>query len=638
MYNTNIPCKTPTLVNDLRLTPDLSLAMQFARNKQNPGRDRIAKMHDVERALVKIGTCKEMDKEIMNDLRVNLFEVDGDKLEKVLSLNSTTNSSGHRNIACMVDAVIYNENSENFSQNMNERLKYWFDLIKVIGKPSIEGYAMKTKFLGNDDIIITKSPRDSNGDDIVHEAFIGFYVTNKIRRYVPNFMYVYGYVDCSRVASDNKTIVGWCANTKEPVSYLFTEYIKDHVTMEDFFNSNAALTDIVSVLYQLLNALALANTLYKYTHYDLHNQNVLVRKFASPVTIPFYDENLSVIGYFYTQYVPYIIDYGHSRAEIGNVLFDNLKLEISHGKDTIYLPMHDTYRHIMFLAFSIYRRDGVAKIPQNVTDNKPAVIFLSHMYSFFNEGMTLSQRAYKRIVQRNDFFEYTGSPNITQHNMLAHMNTFLRANNMALPYRLDIPENQMTNPDKQTKYCDFIKTFKSNRQLNAIDYCEIIQAFNENNDMRTEVKNRNIAILNDKYKISVNDTKIRELVDSGNTFYTKAKLKKIRSDNDMMLDARVREYNDAIVNLVKLNETKLKLLSYMKGYMCAAKYQNKVRETTPVVDRVEVILNVWTKLIQEQKDIMIYNMTRLIGYDWNRVSSYVNDFWVTYHADYYYSI
>src|SRR5205807_431411 len=138
-------------------------------------------------------------------------------------------------------------------------------------------------------------------------------------------------------------------------SYLFLENVRDAVSLYDIVNdATIPILEVGKILVQVFNALRVAWSLCRFTHYDLHGNNVLVRTLPEVYSVPIYETistsgNSTILGYTNSRYLPYIIDYGFSYLEI--ILPDGTSLplgSLGYESSSIYsdtdYPMHDVHR------------------------------------------------------------------------------------------------------------------------------------------------------------------------------------------------------------------------------------------------------------------------------------------------------
>lgn len=278
--------------------------------------------------------------------------LDYNKLYESLSSEKTLSYSLHNNFRCIIQSVITRQHSrhpeddprypEDDPNYPGSNIGDWIAESKLIGGESAFGYALlvtpksKNKRIKNKPIVVIKTVRDVNEDDLPHEAFIGLYCVNKIRKIVPNFMFTYGYTMCEEYEPTKKAKI--CTSLElGNVSHLILENVMNSTTLLDFLDNSFTSDDIVyldlvKIFAQLFGALALAQRMFEFEHQDLHLSNVLVRDFEDEIDVPIYfgndddddndDDNDSEYGIIRTRYVPYIIDFGLSKVTVQGVTFN----------------------------------------------------------------------------------------------------------------------------------------------------------------------------------------------------------------------------------------------------------------------------------------------------------------------------
>lgn len=75
--------------------------------------------------------------------------------------------------------------------------------------------------------------------------------------------------------------------------------------------------DYINFIIHVAHALSVAQSKFKYVHYDLHIGNVMSRKVDKPVALPLENGNY-IFTYF--DYIPVIIDYGYNRSETDSII------------------------------------------------------------------------------------------------------------------------------------------------------------------------------------------------------------------------------------------------------------------------------------------------------------------------------
>jgi hypothetical protein len=131
----------------------------------------------------------------------------------------------------------------------------------------------------------------------ISESVIGI-LLSKLETYTPGFMRVYGF------QYDN--------TVKNFPSYTISEKL-DQANYDNIIDINKPNESLYYVLFQITQALNTAQALHKYTHYDLHSENLMIRKRSNNINI--YEIGNGNYLYTYFDYDTVLIDYGFNRLE-----------------------------------------------------------------------------------------------------------------------------------------------------------------------------------------------------------------------------------------------------------------------------------------------------------------------------------
>lgn len=229
-----------------------------------------------------------------------------------------------------------------------------------VGSVSVNGFIQELKYtrLGYDSYAIMKSNRGPHNDNLVYEYMVGQFI-NKMCIQFPCFVETYGLYkynddaswtharDTANIANNtlsglvtlqpnvglhNWQTMNWddaCQNSK--LYSILIQHIKSARSLYDMMNSATASTfigrDLLYVLYQIYMPLSTIGD--KYTHYDLHTENVQIYE---PVRGKYIQYHYHVAGglvvSFKSPYVAKIIDYG--RSYFMDSINDNSKRIHSH--------------------------------------------------------------------------------------------------------------------------------------------------------------------------------------------------------------------------------------------------------------------------------------------------------------------
>lgn len=233
-------------------------------------------------------------------------------------------------VRCMINTIIDIQNNDGASERA--RIHHFLDGLQRFGAPSAYNFALKGdiktenndekgyhKFTG--DMVVIKCPREPiNAKELIHELVCGIGGLNNLRKYIPNFSYVYDAFYCGApvVNDETKEVVNWCMNTDNPVSYVIYENITNPIAFGDLAKDKkqGISKDFLMYMGQISLAEYLAELLYNFAHCDLHGDNVLLRG---------YTEETFYIPYTFCGNIYYIpspgkiatfIDYGMSHIKL----------------------------------------------------------------------------------------------------------------------------------------------------------------------------------------------------------------------------------------------------------------------------------------------------------------------------------
>jgi serine/threonine protein kinase len=203
---------------------------------------------------------------------------------------------------------------------------------KQIGGISVEGVAMMVGEKGLKDMFVVKAPRDPRNDNLIHEYFVAaggtlmslngspmtVVGTNWLRKFCLNYAQILGAFRCGPPDLDplSKRLRNWCnpQNSGYFVNYVIYEKIDGPDLRK--LESTITPTEYVTSMIQLALALEIAQLYNGFTHYDLHDENVIMRETENneEVLIPFVvADNLTY--YVESSHILTIIDFGRAHIQ-----------------------------------------------------------------------------------------------------------------------------------------------------------------------------------------------------------------------------------------------------------------------------------------------------------------------------------
>lgn len=271
---------------------------------------------------------------------------------------------------CVAGAIFYSNPAMVGNISDNQRIRNWLRRLRRIGAESVEGYAMVAGVENANDVFIVKAPRSTENDELQHELFVGMFGLNQLRAVVPNFAYVLGGFRCSppMIDTDTKEVVAFCNNDRFNVNYVLYENITPAVTFREYV-ATCTPQQFLNKYLQILYALHVAWQTCQFTHYDLHDENVLVRDVSAAAKnlgawsdrgfyIPYQTERGQ--EYILTDAVSTVIDFGIAHIKYNGQhygVYNRLAWGVFPRRS---FPMHDAYKLLLMSMRSMLQARNMA--------------------------------------------------------------------------------------------------------------------------------------------------------------------------------------------------------------------------------------------------------------------------------------
>lgn len=294
--------------------------------------------------------------------------------------------------------------------------------VAISAAPEAVSYASKHLFIGgldrhgvNPDAVMCVKVA-VGGDaasvaDIRHEATISIFGTNAFRIFIPNFPFVYAYARARMSAKEMPRVVASPRRTRgraatgesDPIEIvretpcLIVENIEPHsaVTLTSAL-ATMRPADFYAVLLQIILALKFAYDRIGFTHYDLHTDNVLLRRVdGGDGESPSAEQAWFYIPYEYgrvfvaAKYVATFVDFGFSHA----LLHNSAKRQVCFGfaaPGRASLVELGIFRDRPNAMTDVYRLLMTSAVAAREAANGPLLTELTHLVTYFNQTEPLS--------------------------------------------------------------------------------------------------------------------------------------------------------------------------------------------------------------------------------------------------------
>jgi len=212
----------------------------------------------------------------------------------------------------------YNELLDYVKNNIetNKDWQKWLKFNCVFDKPGKQGIVgLFDRTDGNNKKIVFKISQYINY--LIHHEYTVMNSLNEISPYCPHFCKALGTIIC-KVEPGKKDGNPFGLNSKFPIEkeVLLTEYIDESCKFYNYIRSKTIDENIIfSTIKQVLMAISIAQRKKRFTHYDLHSYNIMMKKCDKDVVFLYVlDEDNQFVVPTMGHY-PVIIDFGFSYVQ-----------------------------------------------------------------------------------------------------------------------------------------------------------------------------------------------------------------------------------------------------------------------------------------------------------------------------------
>jgi hypothetical protein len=213
----------------------------------------------------------------------------------------------HKNKYKNCKIIINDESKKNDKETLNilkelQMICFEKPVFERIGVKSHNAFAMIMNGYNKKKLVI-KVPRRNDGtvDSLMYEYLVGEVIRQVVYPLCPNFNKIYGYLknDDNEYLLIERILPG--TSFREYFDILKTDRSKDNI--------------MISLVLQVLYAIALAQERVEFTHYDLHFGNIVIKHDPSITFIQYTINNQTYTVPVYDGMISVIIDYGRSHVK-----------------------------------------------------------------------------------------------------------------------------------------------------------------------------------------------------------------------------------------------------------------------------------------------------------------------------------
>lgn len=232
--------------------------------------------------------------------------------------------------------------------------------------------------------------------DLRHEAIVGFFGTNRVRRLIPNFKLVYAYVVCEGANTKTAKKAGVPASPRRrrevvtgrgkivQTPVLVTERYGDATTLTEALKTLTP-KDFFAIFMQVVYALKTASEEIEYTHYDLHASNIELYP-CDECYIPYQRGGVYVAA----KYVAVIANHGFAHFTTRNSDQRSVTFGFA-AKGRSELVAIGIFRDRPNFMTDVYRLLATSAAAVINTERSELVDLIGKLVSYFNQSETIAE-------------------------------------------------------------------------------------------------------------------------------------------------------------------------------------------------------------------------------------------------------
>ena len=283
--------------------------------------------------------CKNIDK---------LGEISRSCISRIFNQKNIISRTDMKALFCLFDTLFLSESEfkiksqEKGLYDLSKTIQKWIKKMVKISVNSKEGFIYISDFSPDIQVVIKVAQKSNGLESKLREYFIGIKSVNKLRCLIPTFVYTIG-----SFLYPKPTKTGKLQKETKNENTAFVVYEKiDGETINSLLKKDKLnFKQFLSIFIQLLLGLEVAQREARFTHFDLHSENVMIRQ----NDVSSYNVNLDMSTYKVVnpEFIPVIIDFGTSTCFIENRYIGSYDY-IKHGMLNFMVPGYDMYKFLVF--------------------------------------------------------------------------------------------------------------------------------------------------------------------------------------------------------------------------------------------------------------------------------------------------
>jgi hypothetical protein len=294
-----------------------------------------------------------------------LQEISAISLSKILNQASPSGSDMNA-VFCLFDNLFLDGSKSKVREkglyNLSKTIQKWIKKMNQMLVKSKEGFIYSTHFFSPDIEVVIKIPQKSYGiESKIREYFIGINSLNKLRCLIPTFVYTLGAFLHPKPSKTGELEIDDTKNKK--TAFVIYEKIPGESVFTLLKNDIIDFNQFLFLFVQLLLGLEVAQREVRFTHFDMHAENVMVKiadgnssSYSVPLDFNIYSVNNPKM-------IPVIIDFGAATTYIEGKYVGSYDYT-KHGMLNFMVPGHDMYKFLVYCVRKSVNKELKSKIIQ----------------------------------------------------------------------------------------------------------------------------------------------------------------------------------------------------------------------------------------------------------------------------------
>jgi hypothetical protein len=535
----------------------------------------------------------------------NLKNVDTVLLKKILDSN-LINYSDMKALMCLFDMILHeNKTTSDNLPKLDHKIYKYLKNAQQIATKSVFGYVFYVDMISDNNRIIAKRSQIDDIEVIQKEYITGVKSINPLRALTPCFALTLGCFSCNKVKDIPSEKGMLCSsNTKNPETlYLIMENVNGKTMSECLQEKSMDARRFMGIFLHILISLEIAQRQCCFTHFDLHTDNVLIKKITSKIRYSMTDLTVDY-SMSASEEIPVIIDYGLSFSIVDGFPLGEYR-GLGGNPGNYMVSCFDMYR---FLVSCVYF--------SNKVKNNHLTEFLLSLFDFFQYDVYLVYDKYLEEKAKpehlRDYYNAISEPSKDFCNKVLVSSPYITP--------LQFLDQIYTDyPDLTEQHMEVVHSSLSlNIDISAKIYCDLFKCGSTNeiyDTLNKCVKNQPSYILNmyniyllKQYNDKVKDAKIATFLEEQTNIF-RNEISKTQKYDEIVFSQKI-DFDMKKIDMATKSSLDILNIKLTRNKKYIKKNFDKIYP-----ENFQTVKEAHDQIVRLEKYLDVYHMIREISHD-----------------------